>query len=183
MSKKKDDMMWGALIHIGRNGWAEKSAADHVRFDENLWNDVSRELKRKGANTVVFSLGEALQYPSHPELWVKGSWSPEKLSAELARLRSMGLEPVPKLNFSTGHDQWLKEFGRLLGTRKYYEVVRDLINDICDIFDNPRLVHIGLDEELFDSLVEDIIVDTSDEIKFKLIGGLVLKEAIERTHR
>jgi hypothetical protein len=40
-----------------------------------------------------------------------------------------------------------------------------------------------LDEELFDSLVEDIIVDTSDEIKFKLIGGLVLKETIERTKR
>lgn len=40
-----------------------------------------------------------------------------------------------------------------------------------------------LDNELFDSLVEDIIVDTSDEIKFKIIGGLVLKETIERTHR
>ena len=39
------------------------------------------------------------------------------------------------------------------------------------------------DEELFDSLVEDIVVDTSNEIKFKIIGGLVLKEAIERTHR
>ena len=38
-------------------------------------------------------------------------------------------------------------------------------------------------EELFESLVEDIMVGTSDEIKFKLIGGLVLKEAIERTHR
>ena len=40
-----------------------------------------------------------------------------------------------------------------------------------------------LDIELFDELVEDVIIDASDEIKFKLIGGLVLKEAIERTHR
>lgn len=40
-----------------------------------------------------------------------------------------------------------------------------------------------LDTDLFDELVEDIIIDTSDEIKFKLTGGLVLKEAIERTHR
>ena len=40
-----------------------------------------------------------------------------------------------------------------------------------------------LDTEIFDELVEDIIIDTSDDIKFKLIGGLVLKEAIERTHR
>ena len=32
-----------------------------------------------------------------------------------------------------------------------------------------------LDIELFDELVEDVIIDASDEIKFKLIGGLVLK--------
>lgn len=40
-----------------------------------------------------------------------------------------------------------------------------------------------LDTELVEELVEDIIVDTSDKIKFKLIGGLVLKETIERTHK
>lgn len=40
-----------------------------------------------------------------------------------------------------------------------------------------------LDEDLLDTLVEDINIDTSDEIKFKLVGGLVLKEHIERTHR
>lgn len=40
-----------------------------------------------------------------------------------------------------------------------------------------------LDEDLLDTLIEDINIDTSDEIKFKLVGGLVLKEHIERTHR
>ena len=36
-------------------------------------------------------------------------------------------------------------------------------------------------EELDEDLL--INIDTSDEIKFKLVGGLVLKEHIERTHR
>lgn len=40
-----------------------------------------------------------------------------------------------------------------------------------------------LDEDLLDTLIEDINIDTNDEIKFKLVGGLVLKEHIERTHR
>jgi hypothetical protein len=43
-------------------------------------------------------------YPSHPELAVKGSWSPEKMKSELARLRALGLEPIPKRNFSASHD-------------------------------------------------------------------------------
>jgi hypothetical protein len=148
VKKEKNDMMWAAMIHIGRNGWAEKNAADHVRFDENLWRDVSVELKRKGANTVVFSLGEALAYPSHPELAVKGSWSPEKMKEEITRLRSMGFSVVPKLNFSTTHDLWLGEYGRMVSTKKYYEVCSDIIRDVVEIFGTPEFFHLGFDEEV-----------------------------------
>lgn len=148
MSDKSKGMMWAALIHIGRNGWGEKGAADHVRFDESLWNDVSVELKRKGANTIVFSLGEALRYPSHPELAIKGSWSPDKMRKEIDRLRGLGFEVLPKLNFSTTHDLWLGEYGRMVSTPKYYEVCADVIRDTVEIFGNPRLFHLGFDEEV-----------------------------------
>ena len=37
MSISSHDMVWGSLIHLGRNGWGESASADHVRFDENLW--------------------------------------------------------------------------------------------------------------------------------------------------
>ena len=140
-------MLWAALVHLGRNGWAESAAADHVRFDERLWRDVSAELRRKGANAIVISLGEGVAYPSHPELAVKGSWSPEKLKAELERLRGMGFEVLPKLNFSTTHDLWLGEYGRMVSTPRYYEVCADLIRDVSELFGRPRLFHIGFDEE------------------------------------
>ena len=60
-------------------------------------------MRKVRMNMVVIDLGEAIQYQSHPELAVKGSWPVEKFRKELARLRGMGLEPIPKLNFSTTH--------------------------------------------------------------------------------
>lgn len=148
MSILSHDMVWGSLIHLGRNGWDESSSADHVRFDENLWGEVSAELRAKGSNTIVLSLGEAIVYPSHPELAVRGSWCPDKLRAELARLREMGFEVLPKLNFSTTHDLWLGEYGRMVSTRKYYDVCADVIRDVVELFGTPRLFHLGFDEEI-----------------------------------
>jgi hypothetical protein len=66
---------------------------------------------------------------------------------ELARIRSLGMEPLPKLNFSACHDSWLKEYHRMLSTKEYYHVVADVIRDTVELFDNPRLFHIGYDEE------------------------------------
>ena len=70
------------------------------------------------------------------------------MQKELARIRSLGLEPLPKLNFSTCHDSWLKEYHRQVSTPKYYQVVADVIRDVCEIFGHPRLFHIGFDEEM-----------------------------------
>ena len=164
-----DDMIWACFLPFGRNMWSdvpvprwgrndgsteekrrrllEVCAADHVRFDVDSFRRIAGRMREAGANTVVIDLGEALQYPSHPELSVKGSWAPERFRNELAWLREIGLEPIPKLNFSTSHDLWLKEYHRMVSTRKYYEVCRDVINDVCEIFDRPRFFHLGYDEE------------------------------------
>ncbi len=39
------------------------------------------------------------------------------------------------------------------------------------------------DEDIFDELIEDIAADNTDTLRFKLVGGLVLKEKIERAKR
>jgi hypothetical protein len=155
--------IWGALLHMGANMWSDvpvKSwgnlkpdelrlvcAADHLRFDESVWQTLTQRMNTAGMNLVVIDLGEALQYQSHPELAVKGSWSIEKFRAELKRLRAMGIEPIPKLNFSATHDTWLKEYGRQLSTPIYYKVCADMIREVCEIFDKPRFFHLGYDEE------------------------------------
>jgi hypothetical protein len=71
----------------------------------------------------------------------------EKLAAEVKRLKEQGIEAIPKLNFSACHDGWLKMYGRMLSTDKYRVVVKELIDDVCKVFGNPRYFHLGLDEE------------------------------------
>ena len=143
---------WALLIHFGRNMWDEARCADHVRCDMGVWNEITERMAKVGANMLVIDLGEVLVYPSHPELAVKGSWEPERFREELRRLRALGIEPIPKLNFSSCHDLWLKDYSRMLATDEYYRVVSDVIRDVCAIFDRPRYLHLGWDEEKYKTM-------------------------------
>lgn len=159
--------MWGLVLHLGTNMWSDVRVEDRVtegprkwggedgwglysdtmRFDEAFWREITERMALKGLNTIVLDLGEGLLYPSHPELSIEGTWSVAKMKDELKRLRGMGFEVVPKLNFSAGHDTWLQEYERMLSTEKYYSVCRDVIRDAVDTFGGPEYFHMGYDEE------------------------------------
>ena len=153
------DEIRGVLLHWGRNMWGEslpddvksikggRLCNDRVKFDDNVWRQLVDRLVMRKMNLVLIDLGEFPVYPSHPELAVKGSRSPDWVRTEVRRLKKLGLEPIPKLNFSTAHDAWLKEFGRMVTTKPYYQACRELILDAAEMFDHPRFFHIGYDEE------------------------------------
>ena len=155
----KPEEIRAVLLHLGMNMWGDwrapgepkvegmRYAREEVFFSESVWKRTVDHAKARGFNMVVMDLGEFMEYPSHPELAVTGSWSSEKMSAEVKRLKAMGLEPIPKLNFSTSHDSWLKEYHRMVSTRTYYKVCADIIKDTCEVFGHPRFFHIGFDEE------------------------------------
>ena len=159
----KDTFIWAYLVHLGMNSWADikldrwgkktglpaftHSYMDYLRFDREQWDFVTGEMAKAGMNMIVIDLAEGVKYDSHPELAVKGSWSKEEMKKELGRLRGMGLEPIPKMNFSTCHDSWLKDYHRMVSSRKYYEVCSDLIKEVSELFGHPRYLHLGYDEE------------------------------------
>jgi hypothetical protein len=150
-------LAWGNLLHLGSNFWCDwvppqlqdedSNYSPDLRFDRSLWNDLLPRMQQAGMNMVVIDLGDGVKYDSHPEIAVKGAWTTAELRKELVRLRSMGLEPIPKLNFSTTHDVWLAKYARCVSTDTYYAVCRDLIAEVIQLFDKPRLFHIGMDEE------------------------------------
>ena len=155
-----DELIWACLFHFGSHMWGDRQAVgekaksgslcgpcDHFRFDEGVWRRWTDAMVHGGTNMVVMDIGEGLVYPSHPELGIKGSWSADRLHEEVVRLKKLGLEPIPKLNFSTSHDIWLGDYQRMVSTPEYYKVCRDVIADLVEIFEKPRLFHIGYDEE------------------------------------
>lgn len=153
-----NNFMWANLVHLGSNMWTEPGnrrtrehrsnaeAYDHLRFDRKIWDDYMVYMKNNGVNTVVIDLGEAMIFDSHPELAVEGSWTHDQMREEIDRLNKMGFEVIPKLNFSACHDIWLKDYSRMLSTPIYYQVCKDVINEVCEVF-KPKYFHLGMDEE------------------------------------
>ena len=156
-------LLWGNLLHLSFNMWCDRpvaswgplkkedvhfvTVAPHLRFDQTLWDDLTARMAKAGMNLVVIDLGDAVRYDGHPEIAVRNAWTPAKLRDELKRLRQLGLEPIPKLNFSTAHDQWLGHYSRMVATPTYYKVCEELIAEVCALFDAPRFFHLGYDEE------------------------------------
>ncbi len=115
--------------------------------NDPTWDALLQEMAAVGMNMVVIDVGDAVEFESHPEIAVKNAWTPSKLKSELAKMRKLGLEPIPKLNFATTHDIWLKDYARMVSTDIYYGVCKDLIEEVSVLFDHPRFFHLGMDEE------------------------------------
>lgn len=153
------------LIHLGRNMWCDypstlmgatfaEGSETLVRkpFTEIVWSDERwREMvdysAERGINMIVIDLGEGLYYPSHPELAIEGTWSIEKMREEIAYMNSVGIEAIPKLNFSTTHNGWMGDYTHMVSSKPYYRMCEEVISDVMEIFGNPRFFHIGMDEE------------------------------------
>ena len=156
---KNNDTMWAFLLQLGNNIWGkpddisphpledEESYHDYVYSDRETWRKVMEYLPGCGFNTIVIDIGEALKLDSHPELAVEGSWEKEEFKKELDRLRSIGLTPIPKYNFSTSHNAWLQEYGDLVGTEIYKKVCDDIVREVIEVFDKPKYFHLGFNDE------------------------------------
>ena len=158
LKSSEGKIIWANLIHLSYNMWADRDisvetglediqSAPYLRFDTGLWNDLLKQMVKAGINLVVIDLGDGVKYESHPEIAVKGAWTTKRLRTELKKMRKMGLEPIPKLNFSACHDVWLGPYSRCLSTDTYYRVCKDLIAEVLQLFSKPRFFHLGMDVE------------------------------------
>ena len=153
------------FVQIGRNCWEDcipdeaamklkpnlrgRSFSAHLagRFDKGVWRRLLKRISENGLNGVLIDLADAIKYQRRPEIGLEDGLSCRELRDELNYCRDLGLEPLPKLNFSSCHDAWLKSYERMLSTPIYYECCRDLIEEVCELFDGPRFFHLGMDEE------------------------------------
>lgn len=179
---KSNQMIWSILLHFGSNMWGKKDSPvrhfkdpdddsiyrDHMHLDKQVWTDVTNFLPSCGINTLIIDIGDGIILDSHPEIAIDGAWTKEEFKKELERLRGLGLEVIPKCNFSCGHNAWLKEYSYMVGTETFYKVCDDIVEEIIDIFDTPRFFHLGLEEEDYVSQKSyPIAVVRSPEVKLR----------------
>ena len=141
--------MWAYLAQFGMKLWEKRCSNTDLKVDDSMWKSLTERAAQIGVNVFVIDLAEGMVFPSHPELAVRGSWEPERMRDEVARLKAMGMIAVPKLNFSSSHDQWLGKWRPYLSTPEYFQVCSELIDDVADVFDETPLFNIGYDEESY----------------------------------
>lgn len=143
---KNSEKIWGILLHRSMN-YTRRLLGDTLLFDDEAWINITKMAADCGVNTIILDLCDGIEYGSHPEIALKGAWTRKKVRDEVKRLADMGIKIIPKLNFSTSHDMWLGEYSRMISTTTYYNVCRDLIYEVYDLFGEPQYIHLGMDEE------------------------------------
>ena len=156
------EKIWSCREHISTNFWYDIGnktckgpelwnlpGENKLRLDKKLLSEYISDLKKAGCNSIMLDLGDAIKYKSHPEIAVEDAYSIEEIKKLFKEIKDQGLEIIPKLNFSATHDIWLKEYSRMLGTSTYRQVVKDIIDEVCELL-HPKYMHIGMDEETFE---------------------------------
>ena len=132
-----------------------------IRYSRMLWSEDVISLNKKISDTLsqVQFLTQLQQAGGvDPDTFISSN---NKLSEQLRRLK--------------------QEKARLLDTDS--DDLADRTRDLMDALeDGPDFLD-GFDAELFDALVEKIIVDSNECLRFRLKNGLELTEQIERTRR
>ena len=161
MSDVPQDLLWVNFFEFSYNNYSERlspaqmqrfrhpylSHSSNLRWDQNLWVDLTHQIAQAGGNAIMLHLGDGIRWRSAPEIAVADAWSIEDVQAERQRLASLGLKLIPMLNFSSAHDLWLGPYHRMVSTPDYYRVCEELIQEVLEIFDHPALFSLGYDEE------------------------------------
>ena len=157
--------MWASLIHLGHNMWGRLGMEyttlptgditacqyhDKLYCDKEIWRKITDFMPSCGINTVLIDIGEGVKLDSHPELAIEGSWEKKDFIKELDRLRSIGLTPLPKFNFSCTHNGWMGEYAFKIGTYECEKMCVDVIKETIEMFGKPELFHLGLEEEVME---------------------------------
>ena len=106
------------------------------------WRAVAKRLSSEGYNAAVIDVADGFAYPSHPELAAKGACDAKTFRAEIGRLRDLGLEPIPRLDFSAGRCAWI---GKDVGSAECRALCVQLIEDVRTVFGRARFFQIAAD--------------------------------------
>lgn len=156
-------MLNAYLLHVSHYDPAWRlNKAHEERFDADTGIAAARRLQARGFDAIIVDCADGVAYQSHPELRRPYTVPPEALSPFVAAAKTLGLDLVPKLNFSKSgrnrHDQWMAPHADLIDWTGsidrgvYWRVAEDLIAELVALFRPHRYFHIGMDEDHYRSV-------------------------------
>ena len=142
-----NNIYWGFMIYLSEHMWGDedspargwyipKDYSENNSTDVATWDATVQYLGTHGYNMLLVDVGDGMKFDSHPEISAPNAWDKDFLKKKLDEARALGLTPIPKLNFSTCHSTWMKEYRRMVSTPTYYRVCADLIKEVCEAFGN-----------------------------------------------
>ena len=172
----------------------KKVSAKSSRYRRNASNKAFCRLyyKLKHNGNPIF-IGLNPRRSAMPGCWSEDVISlNKKISDTLSQVQFLaqlqqagGVDPDTFISSNNKLNEQLRrlkqEKARLLDTDS--DDLADRTRDLMDALeDGPDFLD-GFDAELFDALVDKIIVDSNERLRFRLKNGLELTEQIERTKR
>ncbi len=151
------------LLHMTHYdpSWNKRKATEPP-FSIETGLAILDQMKESGFNTVILDIGDGVIYNSHPELTRHYSVPMDDLKQFADRARELGIDFIPKLNFSRSgrnmHDKWLyphwdeKNFVRM--RNEYRQVALEIIDEIIKVCKPQNYFHIGMDEDHHRSLAQ-----------------------------
>ncbi len=133
-------------MHLSFNEWPQQQYETTI-FDDDFWEEFLIKCHQTGINMILLDVGDGVQYKSHPEICLQDAWSRERIHTEIEKCKKLGIELIPKANFSTSHCYWMKEYRKMISSKIYYDFCSDIIKELYEMFEGPRFIHLGMDEE------------------------------------
>jgi len=146
----------GLLLHMTHYDpkWVKNKESEKL-FSVSAGIEILEKMKESGFNMVILDIEDGVIYSSHPELTRHYSVPMDDLKQFAAKAHELGIEFVPKLNFSRSgrnlHDKWLSPHWSPLNfvsvRKEYRQTATDVIDEIIEVCKPQNYFHIGMDED------------------------------------
>ena len=141
----------GFLLHMTHYDpvWNKQKDTER-RYDKPTARAVIRAMADAGLNLLLIDVKDAVIYRGLPDIKRRYT-APMAELVELADYaRSLGLEVVPKMNFSRSpqhrHSAWLEPNQRLADDPKFWRRGLAAVDEVVNAT-GARIVHVGMDED------------------------------------
>lgn len=145
-------MKWKAfLLHLTHYDpvWLKQKDTEK-RFHRKTAEALIRTAVESGFNMLIIDIKDAVRYKSLPHLRKRYTVPMHELKELTALAKGLGLEVVPKLNFSKSpehrHSHWLWEEQTPPDSPALWKQAMKAVDEVVAVM-KPRFLHVGMDED------------------------------------